>query len=298
LPSGGSKASDYKRDMGRLNRLLGPLARKAPSPDLDAHRRKALGALSRALGVRFRDLALLNQALKHRSYVHDAELDRTESNERMEFLGDAVLGLLVNEHLYYKYERRQEGRLTKIKSLVVSETILSRKAEELSLGKYILLSENERSSGGATRTSIIADAFEAVIGAVYLDSGLKAARRFVESHLLSEIDELLQVDEYQNYKSMVQEYAQKKYGARPRYRVVSAKGPEHERVFFVELRLGGHALGRGEGKNKKEAEQLAARSALAKLGLLQDGTGSGRSSKRRRGGRRRSRRRKKKEKAP
>jgi ribonuclease-3 len=279
--------------MGRLDRLLGPLARKRLASGLDAERRRALDALSRTLGVRFRDLALLNQALKHRSYVHDAELDRAESNERMEFLGDAVLGLLVNEHLYHKYARRQEGRLTKIKSLVVSEAILSRKAEELKLGDYILLSENERSSGGAMRTSIIADAFEAVIGAVYLDSGLAHARRFVEAHLLQEIDALLKVDEYQNYKSMVQEYAQRKFGSRPRYRVVSAKGPEHDRVFFVELRLGGHALGRGEGKNKKEAEQLAARSALAKLGLLDNGEGAKRSSRRRRGGRRRPRRRKK-----
>jgi ribonuclease-3 len=279
--------------MGILDRLLGLLARKDRSSGLSADRGKALDALSQALDVQFRDLTLLNQALMHRSYVHDAELDRGESNERMEFLGDAVLGLLVNEHLYYKYESRQEGRLTKIKSLVVSEAILSRKAEELSLGDYILLSQNERSSGGATRTSIIADAFEAIIGAVYLDSGLAEARQFVEAHLLSEIDELLKVDEYQNYKSMVQEYAQKKFGSRPRYRVVSAKGPEHERVFFVELRLGGHSLGRGEGKNKKEAEQAAARSALAKLGLLRNGGRKKRSSRRRRGGRRRSRRRKK-----
>ena len=279
--------------MDTLNRLLGPLARKMPSSGLDADRQKALGALCRKLGVRFRDITLLNQALMHRSYVHDAELDRGESNERMEFLGDAVLGLLVNEHLYYKYERRQEGRLTKIKSLVVSEAILSRKAEELSLGDYILLSENERSSGGAKRTSIIADAFEAIIGAVYLDSGIKHARQFVEAHLLHEIDQLLEVDEYRNYKSMVQEYAQKKFGSRPRYRVVSAKGPEHERTFFVELRLGGRALGRGEGRNKKEAEQLAARSALVKLGLLDDGGAARKPSKRRRRGRGRSRRREK-----
>jgi ribonuclease-3 len=283
--------------MATLHRLLGPLARLRRASGLDPARQKALGTLSQKLGVRFRDLGLLNQALMHRSYVHDAELDRGESNERMEFLGDSVLGLLVNEHLYYKYARRQEGRLTKIKSLVVSEAILSRKAEQLSLGKYILLSENERSSGGASRSSIIADAFEAIIGAVFLDSGLDQARRFVEDHLLHEIDELVKVDEYQNYKSMVQEYAQRKFGSRPRYRVVSAKGPEHDRVFFVELRLGGPALGRGEGKNKKEAEQLAARSALAKLGLLDNGDGGRRPSRRRRGGRRRPRRRKK-EKTP
>jgi ribonuclease-3 len=255
-------------------------------PDLTRERWKTLRDLCRVVGVRFRDVRLLNQALMHRSYVHDVDMDRGESNERMEFLGDAVLGLLVNEHLYGRFASRQEGRLTKIKSLVVSEAVLSRRAEELSLGRYILLSENERASGGALRPSILADAFEAIIGALYLDSGLPAARRFVEDHLLSGMDDILEVDEYRNYKSIVQEHAQRELGSRPRYRVVSAKGPEHKRTFYVELRLGGRALGRGEGRNKKEAEQMAARNALAKLGLLENGTeakrGAPRSSRRRR----------------
>jgi len=264
---------------------LAALTRGAPGPDRE--RRKELTRLSKVLGVRFRDTRLLNQALMHRSYVHEADLGRHESNERMEFLGDAVLGLVVNEHLYERYTKREEGRLTKIKSMLVSEAVLSRTADELMLGDFVLLSENERQSGGGSRISIIADAFEAVIGAIYLDSGLAAARRFIERHLLSEIDSLLQVDEYKNYKSMVQEYAQRALGARPRYRVVSAKGPEHERTFFVELKLGGRTAGRGEGKNKKEAEQAAARNALGKLGLIaQGGDGGGRrprSSSRRRG---------------
>ncbi len=281
--------------MTGLNNFLARLREPKSSRALCKERRRALLTLCGRLGVSFRDLRLLNQALMHRSYVHDADLGRGESNERMEFLGDAVLGLVVNEHLYSQYARRQEGRLTKIKSLVVSEAVLSRTAEQLDLGEFILLSENERTSGGGKRTSILADAFEAVIGAVYLDSGLRDARRFVWRHILSSIEELLQVDEYRNYKSIVQEYAQRKFGARPRYRVVSAKGPEHERTFFVELRLGGRALGRGEGKNKKEAEQMAARSALGKLGLVEDGRKS-RSRSRRSGKKRgRSRRSRKKE---
>lgn len=281
--------------MAWIHRLLGRPAASGPDGSaLDGDRRASLSRLCRVLGVRFRDLGLLNQALMHRSYVHEMELDRGESNERMEFLGDAVLGLLVNEHLYERFASRQEGRLTKIKSLVVSEAILSMKAEELNLGEYVLLSENERSSGGGTRASIIADAFEATIGALYLDSGLDAARRFVHNHLLSGIDELLEVEEYRNYKSIIQEHAQREMGVRPRYRVVSAKGPEHERTFFVELRIGGRALGRGEGRNKKEAEQMAARNALGKLGLRQGGDASGGSRSRRSSrGRSRSRRRKK-----
>jgi ribonuclease-3 len=275
----------------RLFSFLG--TRGARADGLSADRRRHLHELCRSLGVGFRDLTLLNQALMHRSYVHDIDMDRGESNERMEFLGDAVLGLLVNEHLYARFTRRQEGRLTKIKSLVVSETVLAKRAEELSLGDYIQLSENERSSGGATRASILSDAFEAVIGALYLDGGLPSARNFVETHLLAGMDEILAIDEYRNYKSLMQEHAQRKLGSRPRYRVVSAKGPEHERTFYVEVRLGGRALGRGEGRNKKEAEQMAARHALVKLGVIEktdepSGT-RGRSS----GRRRRPRRRKK-----
>jgi len=271
----------------RVLKSLAALTRRAPGPD--AKRRREIGRLCRALGVRFHDPGLLNQALMHRSYSYEADLDRHESNERMEFLGDSVLGLVVNEHLYATYTKREEGRLTKIKSLLVSEAVLSKRADDLSLGKYILLSDNERQSGGGSRASILADAFEAVIGAIYLDSGLPAARRFIERHLLAGMDELLEVDEYKNYKSMIQEHAQRKLGARPRYRVVSAKGPEHQRVFFVELKLGGRAVGRGEGKNKKEAEQAAARSALGKLGLIDQSAEGGRRPRAasRRGGSRR-----------
>jgi ribonuclease-3 len=280
--------------MAKIKRLLNCITRYGGrSSGLTKERRTQLMELCRVLGVSFRDLNLLNQALMHRSYVHDVDMDRGESNERMEFLGDAVLGLLVNEHLYARFTERQEGRLTKIKSLVVSETVLAKRAEELSLGEYVCLSDNERSSGGAGRASILADAFEAVIGALYLDSGLPSARRFIESHLLNGMDKILAVDEYKNYKSIMQEHAQRKLGSRPRYRVVSAKGPEHERTFYVEVRLGGRSLGRGEGKNKKEAEQMAARHALVKLGVIKGkkGARTGRSGSSR--GRRRPRRRKK-----
>ncbi len=259
---------------------------------VDPSRASELRRLCRELGIRIRDLSLLDQALSHRSYVHEQDMGRGESNERMEFLGDSVLGLVVNEALYEKFATRQEGRLTKIKSLLVSETVLSRRAEEIELGKYIHLSDNERLSGGGNRSSILADAFEAVIAAIYLDSGLDAARGFIEDHILADMEKLLNIEEYKNYKSVVQEHAQKKLGARPRYRVVSATGPEHERKFFVELKIDGRALGRGEGKNKKEAEQMAARNALSKLGLLDNGKKkrprrSSSSRRGRRGGRRR-----------
>ena len=281
-----------------MRRFFSRLAARGRSEGLSKKRTKELIELTRKLGVSFRDLTLLNQALMHRSYVHDVDMDRGESNERMEFLGDAVLGLLVNEHLYARFTKRQEGRLTKIKSLVVSETVLARRAEEMSLGKYVRLSDNERSSGGGERASILSDAFEAVIGALYLDGGLPSAKVFIEKHLLDGMDEILAVDEYKNYKSIMQEHAQRKLGSRPRYRVVSAKGPEHERTFYVEVRLGGRALGRGEGRNKKEAEQMAARHALVKLGVIQK-TDEPRKKKKSRSSRRRRRpRRRKKEQSP
>ncbi len=261
--------------MTRIQSLFGRL-RVIDKGGIEKQRVQELLALCRSLGVRISNLTLLNQALMHRSYVYEMEMGRAQSNERMEFLGDAILGLVVNEHLYATYANRQEGRLTKIKSLLVSETVLSRRAEELAFGRYILLSENERLSGGAERSSILADAFEAVIAAIYLDSGLDAARRFVEKYILAGMDELLEVDEYRNYKSMIQEHAQKAMGSRPRYRVVSSTGPEHKRTFYVELRLGGRALGRGEGLNKKVAEQMAARNALIKLKLIPDGDDPGR----------------------
>ena len=273
-------------------------ARGARADGLPKKRRQALLELCRVLDVSFRDLNLLNQALMHRSYVHDVDMDRGESNERMEFLGDAVLGLVVNEHLYARFTKRQEGRLTKIKSLIVSETVLARRAEELSLGTYISLSDNERSSGGATRASILSDAFEAVIGALYLDGGLPSAKGFIEKHLLEGMDAILAIDEYRNYKSIMQEHAQRKLGSRPRYRVVSAKGPEHERTFYVEVRLGGRSLGRGEGKNKKEAEQMAARNGLVKLGVIKQSGGPEKKKRSRSSRRRRRPRRRKKEQSP
>ncbi len=258
--------------MTRIQSLLGRL-RVIDKGRIEKQRVEQLLTLCRSLGVRINNLTLLNQALMHRSYVYEMEMGRAQSNERMEFLGDAILGLVVNEYLFAAYASKQEGRLTKIKSLLVSETVLSRRAEELAFGHYILLSENERLSGGAKRSSILADAFEAVIAAIYLDSGLDSARHFVEKYILAGMDELLEVDEYRNYKSMIQEHAQKSMGVRPRYRVVSSTGPEHRRTFFVELRLGGRALGRGEGLNKKVAEQMAAQSALRKLKLIPESDG-------------------------
>jgi ribonuclease-3 len=201
----------------------------------------------------------------HRSYVHGKSADRGLSNERMEFLGDSVLGLVVNEYLYNRYPDRDEGDLTKIKSLVVSRQVLAKKAEEMGLGKYLLLSAGEVESGGRKRSSIIADAMEAVIGAIYLDRGIEAAREFIRREILVGLHEITRSEEHTNYKSLLQELVQGSRKVHPVYRVQSERGPDHDKQFIVDVSISGKMYGRGTGKSKKEAEQSAAKAALENL---------------------------------
>jgi len=246
---------------------------------------------------RFRDPELARQALTHRSYLHslpDRDKGGGESNERMEFLGDSVVGLVVNEFLYRKFTSLREGELTKMKSLLVSRVILSRTAKEMGLGDYILLSEAETGSGGRDRASILADTLEGVIGAVYLDGGLEPARRLTERLLLRQVHEILSDANLANYKSMLQEYVQGEFKTHPQYRISSEIGPDHEKVFTVEVVVSQKVLGRGHGSNKKEAEQEAARDALLHFEKIvrgeKGGQGGDHRRRRRRGGRgRRSR---------
>jgi ribonuclease-3 len=205
---------------------------------------------------------LLRLALTHRSYLGSSEFDPLESNERLEFLGDAVLELIVIDYLYNSFREDLEGELTRKKSLLVSRNILAERAERMNLGHYILMSDAERESGGSVRTSILADTFEAVVGAIYLDQGLGVAREFLRSRLLASAEGLLRDREHRNYKSELQEILQSRFKYPPRYRVVKEVGPEHRKVFTVQVEHRGKVLGVGRGSNKKEAEQSAARNAL------------------------------------
>jgi ribonuclease-3 len=214
----------------------------------------------------FRDLDLLALALTHRSYVHSSPNAPRESNERLEFLGDSVLGLVVTEHLYRLYPDEHEGQLTKTKSLLVSKAILSRRALAMGLGRFVLMSHSEVESGGRQRLSILADAFEAVIGAIYLDLGYDAARQFIERWLLREVGAIMSDKRHTNYKSQLQEYVQSTWRTHPIYHIRSEMGPDHSKMFMVEVLVGRRALGHGKGSNKKEAEQAAARDALEKVG--------------------------------
>jgi ribonuclease-3 len=225
-------------------------------------------AFQRVLGFRFTDIGLLRQALTHRSASSNDGDNSIESNERLEFLGDSVLGLVVNEHLFREYPRDREGHLTQMKSLLVSKPILSVKARDMDIGRYLFMSSGEEESGGRDRSSILADAFEAVIGAIYLDGGMEAARAFIEDKLMSGAREILKDRNHINYKSMLQELVQSEQKIHPQYRVTSEDGPDHEKVFTVAVIVGKRVLGKGKGKNKKQAQQEAARMALRSLGVL------------------------------
>jgi ribonuclease-3 len=226
-----------------------------------------LDSLSHQISYQFTDTTLLKQALTHCSVCQDKK-KKDFSNERLEFLGDAVLGLVVTDELFCRFPEDDEGRLTKAKSYIVSREVLSKQAKKMELGQYVLLSNGEEKSGGRYRQSILADAFEAVIGAIYIDGGLEAARQFVQKHLLDNIDSLLTGKFHHNYKSWLLETVQAKGESVPEYHVILEKGPDHHKEFTVEVVHNGKALGKGVGPNKKKAEQKAAYQALQKLGIL------------------------------
>ncbi|MFH2051614.1 MAG: ribonuclease III [bacterium] len=252
-----------------LRRFLPPWGGK-PDPSEVAAEEAAplddnLPALERRLGYVFRDRSLLTNALLHRSHIHVTGQDREQSNERLEFLGDAVLGMVVNEELFHRFPDRSEGDLTKMKSLLVCGARLSEVAVDFDLGIHIRMSRSEAATGGRQRSSILADTTEALIGAVYLDGGLEAAKGVIQRVVLGGSEKVLARRSLRNYKSRLQELIQARYKSPPRYKVIAVDGPDHDRQFQVVVMFEGKALGHGEGQNKKTAEQEAAREALEKL---------------------------------
>jgi ribonuclease-3 len=222
-----------------------------------------LAAFAKSAGVRFRSLELLNLSFVHRSVSNEA--GHRQNNERLEFLGDAILGAVAATLLYKDLSDRPEGDLAKIKSVVVSEDILSGIARELQIDRLLILGRGEELSGGRAKNAILADAMEALIGALYLDSGYKAAQNFVGSRLGPEIARVLDNRHHQDYKSLLQELSQRLYRKYPAYRLLKRSGPEHDRFFWMEVAMNGQTYGPGMGKNKKTAEQEAARIAYEAL---------------------------------
>lgn len=214
--------------------------------------------LEEAIGFQFKRPELLKSALTHRSHPHE---DGGGCNERLEFLGDSVLSAVVAHALYERHPDHDEGTLSKRKAVLVSRATLARWAEAIELGKYLRLGAGEETTGGRMRPSLLANAYEALIGAVYVDSGFEAARRFV----LQLLDSQQAVPSEEDFKSRLQEVLQKKHKSPPSYELVREAGPDHDKTFSVAVRMGKQKLGAGEGKTKKEAEQKAAQQALEVL---------------------------------
>ncbi|MFQ5824399.1 MAG: ribonuclease III [bacterium] len=225
-------------------------------------------SLKQTLGYNFKNEQLFVQALKHRSYLPLTQEERIHSNERLELLGDAVLALVVVEFLYEYYPHKEEGELTSIKSLIVSRRILARIARAMELGKYILISDSEEKSGGRYRASIISDAMEAIIGAIYLDGGLEKAKEFIEQKIFYNFDDIVSQELHRNFKSILLEYAQSQSLGLPYYHIQSVNGPDHQKEFTVEVKIQNDVLGVGTANSKKLAEQKAAQEALKNLYLI------------------------------
>jgi len=216
----------------------------------------------------FKDERILQQALKHRSYLTSSGEGRIASNERLELLGDAVLGFIITEFLYRKFPSETEGILTNYKSLLVSGRLLAEVAQTLELGQFLLLNDSEARAGGRKRNSILADAVEALIGALYLDGGIEQARKFIDDNIASRLHAVMNDDRLRNNKSLLQEYCQGLSLHGPYYRVDNESGPDHKKTFTVSVIVDGRIIGVGRGTSKKKAEQDAAGEALGKLNLL------------------------------
>ena len=222
-------------------------------------------ALEQALGYQFKNVALLREALRHSSYANEHRGEEAVSNERLEFLGDSVLGFVTAEFLFARHPDAPEGELTRIRARLVCEESLHEVALLLGLGRYLCLGHGEEAGGGRERASILADATEAVIAAVYLDGGIEAASALIHRVLLDDAHELRAAEKRRDYKTVLQEYVQRTPGRILRYRLADESGPDHNKTFTISVTLNDVVIGTGVGHSKKEAEQKAACGALETL---------------------------------
>ena len=237
---------------------------------ISIEREKMLSELEQKIGRSFRSRALLDRALTHRSFANERVGKNCQHNEALEFLGDSVLGLVVSAWLLELFPSLSEGKLSKMKAYLVSESSLVELAEEIDLGRYILLNRGEEKTGGRQKRALLADAYEALIGVIYIDGGLEAAQKFLRRELSPKVrsidpESMIGAD----YKSALQERLQAAGGPVPDYVVVEALGPDHRRTFRVEARIAGYALATGEGSTIKIAQQEAARTALASPDVIE-----------------------------
>lgn len=237
---------------------------------LNKHRIDALQKLSNKLNVKFSNINLLHKALTHTSYANECKKNNILHNERLEFLGDAVLDVVISGYLFRQFPTLPEGELTKARAVIVCEPTLARSAAALGIGEYLLLGKGEASSGGRERVSILADCFEAIIGAIYLDNGFDKTASFVLKQLQADLL-LIERGEYvKDFKTLLQEVVQKNTENKIIYEIIEESGPDHHKMFKVAVLVNGQKLGTGQGKSKKEAEQHAANQALIELKIIKD----------------------------
>ena len=227
---------------------------------------KNLLDLEHKLNYYFNDRNLLKNALLHKSLGNERKEYKNQNNERLELLGDAVLDLIVAEYLYKNYKSASEGTIAKLKAMIVSEPILAKISRQIGVGKFLMLSRGEVMSGGRNRESILADSFEAILGAVYIDSNLEEARVFALSHIKQYIDHIEENEDILDFKSILQEYAQKEFRTVPTYKLIAERGPDHMKEFEIQVIVGNYKE-KAVARNKKKAEQLSAKALCIKLGV-------------------------------
>lgn len=237
------------------------------APEISPERMKELLLFQNKLNLKYKNIGLLNNALIHSSFANEAKNSLIKDNERLEFLGDSVLSISVSTWLYNNLNV-DEGECTRIRSIVVSEDSLFKVAEQLELDKYILIGKGEEQTGGRHKKAILADCTEAVFASIYLDKGFLEASDFILKYLVPLIEEVLANKNKKDYKTLLQEYVQKRYKKVPEYKLIKTVGPEHEQTFFYTVEFHDQTFGPLEGHNKKDAEQNVAKLACTKLGLL------------------------------
>ncbi|NLI58028.1 MAG: ribonuclease III [Clostridium sp.] len=226
---------------------------------------KKIEELEKIIQYTFKNKKNIILALTHSSYANEYKNKKLTSNERLEFLGDTVLNMIISEEIYTRYNDLSEGEMTKFRSNVICETSLAKCAKNLNIGKYLLLGKGEENTGGRYRVSILSDAVEALIGALYLDAGLEMAKNFVLAQMGEMIEKSIKGIIFMDYKTQLQEILQKGNEKRVVYEIIGERGPDHDKVFISQVKIDGKPAGKGKGKTKKEAEQMAAKETIKTL---------------------------------
>jgi len=226
---------------------------------------KNIADLENNLGYTFKKKSLIKEAITHKSYAHEKQKGSLSFNERMEFLGDSVLELIISEYIFTTYPEYTEADLSRIKAYTVQESTLAEIAKSINIGECLILGKGEEMTGGRKKDSLLADAFEAVLAAIYLDGGYKKAKAFILRHLIYKTDELSTKNFIFDFKTKLQEVAQAQFGVLPSYVIHKEEGPEHKKTFEVKVFINDNCLGLGKGKTKKAASQKAAEAALKKI---------------------------------